>query len=111
MRYTEWQVFVASETVEAEIKALPADMQARYLRLVDTLEKYGPHRLGMPHIRPLEGKLWELRIRGRDGIARAIYATITGRRIAILHAFVKKTWKTPRRAIETAKRRLQELNQ
>jgi phage-related protein len=109
MRYTAWQVIVAGEAVEAEIKALPADMQARYLRLVDMLQEYGPQCLNMPHARHIDGKLWELRLQGRDGIARAIYTAITGRRVAILHVFIKKTQKTPRQAIATAKRRLQEL--
>ena len=65
MRYSQWQVVVASETVEAEIRALPAGLQARYLRLVDLIEEYGPQTLGMPHVRPLEGKSWELRMKGQ----------------------------------------------
>ncbi len=109
MRYTPWKVEIASATVEAEIKALPADLQARYLRLVDLVEANGPQALGMPHARPLEGKLWELRMKGRDGIARAIYVAASGRRVVILHAFVKKSQKTPRRAIDTANRRLKEI--
>lgn len=99
---------MASEAVEAEIKALPKDMQARYLRLVELIEAYGPQALGMPHARALEAKLWELRMKGKDGIARAVYIAASERRVVILHAFVKKTQKTPRRAIETAKRRLKE---
>ncbi len=110
MRYSEWRVVIASEDVEAEIKALPTDLQARYLRLADFIEGHGPHELGMPHVRHLEGKLWELRMKGRDGIARVIYVTASGRRVVILHAFQKKTQKTPKRAIETAKRRMEELD-
>ena len=109
MRYAEWRVEVASEAVEAEIKALPADAQARYLRLVDLIVAHGPQALGMPHARPLEGKLWELRMRGRDGIARAVYVAASGHRVVVLHAFVKKTQKTPRAAIETAKKRMKEV--
>lgn len=110
MRYTDWEVVVANEAVEAEIRALPADLQARYLRLVDLIEAHGPQGLGMPHVRPLEGKLWELRMKGRDGIARVVYIAASGRRVVMLHAFMKKTQKTPRRAIETARRRLQEFD-
>ena len=62
----------------------------------------------MPHLRPLEGKLWEIRMTGRDGIARAIYAAQTGQNLTVLHVFVKKTQKTPRRAIETAHARMTE---
>jgi len=67
----------------------------------------GPQRVGLPHIRPLEGKLWELRLQGRDGIARAVYAAVQNRRLLVLHVFIKKTQVTPRRAIETALKRLE----
>ena len=67
----------------------------------------GPQRVGLPHIRPLEGKLWEMRMTGRDGIARAVYAAIQGRRLLVLHVFIKKTQTTPRKAIETALKRLE----
>ena len=52
----------------------------------------------LPHIRPLERKLWEMRMTGRDGIARAVYAAVHGRRLLVLHVFVKKTQTTPRKA-------------
>lgn len=104
-----WTVHVLNAEVEAEIEALPADMQARYLRLADLIEAHGLDRIGAPHVKHLDGKLWELRITGRDGIARVIYVTAAGRRVVVLHAFVKKTQKTPRQALETARKRLKEL--
>jgi phage-related protein len=110
MRYNPWQVTLASEAVEEEVLALPADMQARYLRLVDLIEAHGPASLGMPHVRHLDGKLWELRITGRDGIARAVYIAASGRRVVILYVFVKKTQKTPRRALDTARQRMKGLD-
>jgi phage-related protein len=91
---------------EAELKALPADMRARFLHIAELLESFGPTNVGMPHIRPLESKLWEMRMKGRDGIARAVYAAVQGRRLLVLHVFVKKTQTTPRAAIETALKRL-----
>lgn len=91
---------------EAELKALPADMQARFLHVAELLESFGPTKVGMPHIRPLESKLWEMRMKGRDGIARAVYAAVQGRRLLVLHVFVKKTQATPRAVIETALKRL-----
>ena len=39
-------------------------------------------------------------MKGRDGIARAIYVTAQGERVIVLHAFVKKTQKTPQRALQ-----------
>ena len=104
-----WTVHVLNAEVEAEIEALPADMQARYLRLADLIEAHGLDRIGAPHVKHLDGKLWELRITGRDGIARVIYVTTAGRRVVVLHAFVKKTQKTPRQALETARKRLKEF--
>ena len=92
---------------EPELTALPADMQARFVHMAELLQEFGPQRVGLPHIRPLEGKLWEMRMQGRDGIARAVYAAIQGRRLLVLHVFVKKTQTTPRSALETARKRLE----
>jgi phage-related protein/DNA-binding XRE family transcriptional regulator len=66
------------------------------------IEDLGLERLREPYVRHLEGRLWEIRLRGRDQIARALYVTATGRRVVIVRAFVKKTEKTPRREIELA---------
>lgn len=44
-------------------------------------------------------KLWEMRLQGKEGIARAIYLAASDRRLVIIRIFVKKTWKTPRREI------------
>ena len=93
---------------EPELVALPADMQARFVHIAELLEEFGPQRVGLPHIRPLERKLWEMRMTGRDGIARAVYAAMHGRRLLVLHVFVKKTQTTPRSAIATALQRLKD---
>ena len=77
------------------------------MHIAELLHDFGPERVGLPHIRPLEGKLWEMRMQGRDGIARAVYAAIQGRRLLVLHVFVKKTQTTPRSALETARKRLE----
>jgi phage-related protein len=104
-----WRVEPLNAAVERELLALPADVQARYLRIVELLESFGPEQVGMPHVRPLGGKLWELRMRGRDGIGRAIYLAASGRRLVVLHAFIKKTRQTPRAAMELARRRAREV--
>jgi len=101
-----WTVEIHPQA-EPELLALPADMQARFLRIAEMLEQLGPHQVGLPHVRPLEGKLWEMRMQGRDGIARAVYAAIHGRRLLVLHAFVKKTQATPRVALNIARTRLE----
>jgi len=52
-----------------------------------------------------------MRLSGKDGIARAIYMLAIKRRVVILHAFVKKTQKTPPEAIRLALKRAKELEQ
>ena len=91
---------------EPELHAMPADIRARFLHIAELLQDFGPQRVGLPHIRPLEGKLWEMRMQGRDGIARAVYAAVQGRRLLVLHVFAKKTRSTPRSALEIARKRL-----
>jgi phage-related protein len=112
MRYrlnVVWRVEILNEAVATEIGALPADMQARFLRLAERITTTGLESLGEPHVKHLEGKLWELRLTGRDGIARALYVTAVGRRVVVVRAFVKKTQKTPRSEIEIAQQRAKEI--
>jgi phage-related protein len=104
-----WHVEILNETVAAKIGALPADMQARFLRLAERIASAGLESLGEPHVKHLEGKLWELRLTGRGGIARALYVTAIARRVVVVRAFRKKTQKTPRAEIELALRRANEI--
>ena len=100
-----WRVEILNETVAAEIAALPADMQARFVRLGELIALIGLDGLSEKHARHIEGKLWELRLTGRDGIARALYVSASGRRIVLVRAFIKKTQKTPRAEIALALKR------
>jgi len=59
--------------------------------------------------RPLVAKLWELRLTGRAGIARALYVTAIGRRVVVVRAFVKKSQRTPPAEIQLALRRAKEI--
>ena len=104
-----WSVETLGTQVDAEILALPKDMQAAFVRLAERIEAVGLERIGQPHVKHLQDKLWEMRLTGRDGIARALYVTAIGRRVIVVHAFVKKTQKTPRGAIELALRRAKEI--
>lgn len=105
---TPWTIALHPEA-EPELLTLPGDMQASFLHIAELLESFGLQGVGLPHVRPIERKLWEMRIKGRDGIARAIYAAVSGRRLLVLHVFVKKTPTTPRKAIATALQRLESL--
>jgi phage-related protein len=104
-----WRVEVLNETVAAEIAALPADMQARFLRISERISQAGLASLREPQVKHLQDKLWELRLTERDGIARALYVTAIGRRVVVVRAFVKKTQKTPRTEIELALERAKEI--
>ncbi|UGY06196.1 type II toxin-antitoxin system RelE/ParE family toxin [Bradyrhizobium quebecense] len=104
-----WSVEILNEVVVEEIAALPADMQARFIRLSERISAAGLESLGEPHVKHLVGKLWELRLTGRDGIARALYVTAFGRRVVVVRAFVKKSQKTPPGEIELALRRAKEV--
>ena len=104
-----WRVEILNEIVAAEIAALPADMQARFLRLAERIAAAGLESLGEPHVKHIEGKLWELRLTGRDGIARALYVTAIGQRVVVVRVFVKKTQETPRSEIKLALQRAKEI--
>ena len=103
-----WTVETVS-AVDAEIEALPAALRARLVRLLEAVENVGMEALRAPHVRHIEGKLWELRVRADGGAARGIYVTAAGRRMVVLHVFAKKSRKTPRRALATARERMRQV--
>lgn len=72
------------------------------------MEIFGPD-LGMPHTRAMGNGLFELRLKAAEGIARVFYCTLVGRRIVMLHHFIKKSEKTPRNELEKARRRMNEV--
>lgn len=100
-----WTVEFLDERVFAELEQLPRDMRARFNRIVSLIQEQGLSRMIEPQVKHLEGPLWEMRLSGRDGIARGIYVAAQGRRVIVVRFFIKKTEATPRREIETALRR------
>ena len=104
-----WSIETLDESVDDELRALPADMRARFQRICELIQGFGLERVGEPHLKHLEGKLWEMRMTGRDGIARAIYVTARGRRVVIVRAFVKKTQRTPPGELRLARERAQRV--
>jgi phage-related protein len=99
------------ERLEEWLESVPADIKARVLRIVDMLVMFGPHNVREPYVKHVEGKrkLFEIRAKGKDGIARVYYCTIAGQKIILLHGFTKKTDKTPKREIDIAVKRMQEV--
>lgn len=97
-----WTVETLNETVGAEVEALPEDMRARLARVAKLIEEKGLELVGDPHVKHIEGRIWEIRLKGRSGISRALYVTALVRRVVIVRVFVKKTDKTPQREIDLA---------
>lgn len=104
-----WSVEFLDTGVVAAMDAMPRDIRARFERIVHLIESHGLTLLREPYVKHLEGPVWEMRMKGRDGIARAAYVTATGQRVVVVHVFGKKTQKTPRREIETALKRAKEV--
>lgn len=104
-----WRVEFLDAVARDEVDELPVDIRARFARIVDLIRAHGLEQVREPYVKHLEGKLWEMRMKGRDGIARALYVTASGRRVVVVRTFVKKTQKTPRREIELALDRARRL--
>jgi phage-related protein len=104
-----WTVETLNATVDAEVNALPADMRAQLTRISFMIREFGLERMHEPHVKHLQGPIWEMRMRGRDGISRALYVAAAGKRVVIVSVFVKKTQKTPSREIDLALSRAKEV--
>ena len=104
----QWTVTFYDTDVEAEVLELPPGLLARFLRYAERMEGRGPDR-GIPHTGAMGGGLFELRLKATEGIGRIFYCTMIERRIVILHQFLKKSRKTPRKELEIARRRLKEV--
>ena len=104
-----WTVTFLDDRVEAELEDQPADIRANFERIVYLVTSSGLERLPAKYVRHLQGKLWELRMKGSDGIARALYVTASGKRVVVVRIFTKKTEKTPRSEIELALKRAGEV--
>jgi phage-related protein len=96
------------ERVLHEIESWPGDVLADYAHLVELLAEHGPN-LKFPHSRALGGGLFELRPKGRSGIGRAVYCFLAGKRVMVLHAFIKKSEQTPHSELKLARKRMKEV--
>lgn len=105
MKYT---IAYYNDHVEKQILSLPRTLSVRYLRLTELMVDYGSD-LGMPYTKSLGDGLFELRLKGQEGIARVCYCTLVGQRIVMLHSFIKKTDKIPHRELDIARKRKREM--
>jgi phage-related protein len=104
----EYQIEYYSDEVAQEILSLPDTLAARYLVLTRRMAAIGAN-LGPPHTDSFGEGLFELRLKGAEGIARVFFCTLVGRRIVMLHSFVKKTQKTPPQQIDIARKRMKDI--
>ena len=83
-----------------------AKVEAKIYRHIDLLQEFGLS-LGQPYVEKLTGSdIWELKIRHSSNRYRILYFAFSGRRFVLLHAFLKKTAKTPKNELEIAQSRI-----
>lgn len=104
----DYSIEYYSDSVADEILALPDTLAARYVVLTRRMVAVGPN-LGAPHTDAFGDGLFELRLKGQEGIARVFFCALVGRRVMMLHSFIKKSQKTPLREIEVARKRMKEV--
>ena len=105
-----WNIIYFNAKVENQILDLPDGLLARYLKLTDMMLVHGSN-LGLPHTKSLNNGLFELRLKGKEGIGRVFYCTRVGKTIVMLHSFVKKSQKIPKNEIDIALKRLREVKE
>jgi phage-related protein len=106
-----WTIETFNQKVDTELEQLPDDMQAKFVWISNLIKSRGLERVGAPYVKHIQGDIWEMRLKGRDGISRALYVVAKPKRVVVVRVFVKKTQKTPRKEIELALARVKEIEQ
>ncbi|MCP4365038.1 MAG: type II toxin-antitoxin system RelE/ParE family toxin [Planctomycetes bacterium] len=104
----EWKIEYHNEKVWKSISEWPVGIRAVYARITERIEMFGPN-LGMPFTRSVGKNLFEIRAKGKEGIGRAFFCTVIGSRVVVLHVFIKKSAKTPKKELAVAQKRLSEI--
>ena len=104
-----WTVTFLDARVETEMEEQAEDIRSRFKRVVALIREFGLERLPPKYVDHIKGPIWELRLKGKDGITRALYVTASGKRVVIVRVFAKKTQKTPQREIKLALDRAKEV--
>lgn len=94
--------------VEDDILKMPPKILARMLKLLEMIEKHGAN-LGSPHTESMGNGLFEVRAKAKEGIGRSIFCYMQGKNILVLHAFIKKSQKTPKKDLALATDRMKEV--
>lgn len=104
----DYTISYYSDDLQAQIMDLPDTLAARYVVLTRRMIALGPN-LGEPHTKAFGEGLCELRLKGAEGIARVFFCTLVGKRIVMLHSFIKKSDRTPVRERKLAETRMKEI--
>jgi phage-related protein len=104
----DWEILYYSEDVQQSINDWPIGIRAYYARVTERMVIFGPN-LGMPFTRSMGTGLFEIRARGKEGIGRAFFCTMVDQRIVVLHAYIKKSQKTPKKDLDIAHRRMNDV--
>lgn len=104
----KWRILYYNRNLEQEILNLPDGLLARYFHLTDLMIEFGSN-LGLPHTKAIDKGLFELRIKSKEGIARVFFCTKIGKKIIILHSYIKKSQKIPKRELKLAISRMNEV--
>ncbi|MDH4319470.1 MAG: type II toxin-antitoxin system RelE/ParE family toxin [Desulfobulbaceae bacterium] len=104
----EWHISFYKKKVETETLSFPPGILANFLHIFEVIEEFGP-ALGVPYTKSLGDGLFEIRSKGKEGIGRSFFCSVKGKEIIILHSFIKKTQKIPKKEMKIAKQRLQEV--
>ena len=105
----KWRITFYNKKVKTQVLALPEGILANFLHIAELIEEYGP-KIGMPFTRSIGSGLFEIRTKGKEGIARVLYCSLAGRELVVLSVFVKKSQKTPKKELALARKRMSEVS-
>lgn len=104
----KWRITFYNQKVESETLNFPEGILANFLHIAEMIEEFGP-ALGLPYTKAVGGGLFEIRAKGREGIGRSFFCAVKGKEVIILHSFIKKSQKTPKKQLKLARQRLKEV--
>ena len=105
----KWMIEFYNERVEKETLSLPVGIKSNLIYILELIEEFGPN-LGRPHTAPIRSGLFEIRAKGKEGIARSFFCSIERETIVILHSIInKKSTKAPQKDIDLAFKRMKEV--
>ena len=107
---SNWKVTFFDGSVRDNLMKWPKKLKAKFIKIVDLVEMFGPMDVGMPHIKSMGQGLFEIRAKSEEGIGRAFFCMVVGKEVVILHSFIKKTQKTPAKEIKIARKRMKEVS-